>query len=159
MSRIGKEIIITTGILFLLLLSPALSYFFNQEVDDLREHVFILLNFGNSSTYPKQSDWFIVNNPDKRNMYVTLQLIPLPLYEDCYTYLQQCNSTFWDPSFEVIYTSPNNISNKVIADTISCWNWWNTSSIPDVGQIEFLFQREENKTLCPVVSITFTTEV
>ena len=157
MSAIGKRGL-CISIMFLLLLSPALSYFGTQEVDNLREHTFLLLNFANSSIYPNQKRFFLVHNPDKRQMFLTMQLIPLPLYQDCYTHFEQCNQTIWDTSFEVNYVGADGIVNKVIGDTSSCWDWWNTSNPIDVGQTEFLFQREENKTLCPIVSIPFNPE-
>jgi len=116
-----------------------------QEVDELREHQFIVLNLRNVST--GQVNWFVVNNPDRRDMFLSMQLIPIPMYENCYFYREQCNSTFWDTSFEILYNG-----NKVIADTTSCWNWWNTSSNPST----LLMEREENKTLCPLVSIPYS---
>jgi len=147
MLGIGKKQLIM-GIVFLLLLSPSLAYFNNQEVDDLRDHVFLLLNFANSSIAPNQTNSFIVHNPDKRQMFLSMQLIPLPLYEDCYIGRTSCDMSLWETTFNILYNG-----NMLIGDTASCWDWWVTS-----GGSDMLFEREENKTLCSVVSIPFTPE-
>jgi hypothetical protein len=130
-----------------------------------------VLNIENSSFINRGRDWFIANNPDNRQMFLSIQIIPIPL-SHCYSSREQCDMSIWDTTYQISYTN-DRISDKIIVDTSSCWNWWNVTATTDptyewwdifhlfpiagsISQADMLFQREENKTLCSVVIIPFT---
>ncbi len=150
------------------------------EVDDLREHAFLVLNFANDSYIISDRRWFVVNNPNKRQQYLTMQLIPIPSGVLCYGQHDDCDPTGWDTNFVVNYADKNGITNQIFTNTSSCWNWWNVGGLIPLcdpvynwwdifqlfpqyycetpSQIDMLASLEENKTLCPVVSIPFSPE-
>lgn len=151
-----KKNIIQIFIFSLLFISPVLAVQGTLEVDELREHIFLLLNFANSSYSNQGRTWFLANNPDNRQMFLSMQVIPIP-NDYCYTNLTHCNLTNWDEILEVTYQN-DRLTDKIILNTSSCWDWWVVPSIGAVGEDLHLFYKEENKTLCSLVSIPFTPE-
>ena len=132
---------VVVALVLLLLLSPILLQLVSSvEVNDLRERNYIYLFILNDTNAPAQEHWFLAHNPDKRQMFLTLQLIPFPS-DGCYFSQQQCNISSYDAEYKVSYDG-----GYAIGDVASCWNWWNASTF---------LEQYNNQTKCPLITIPF----
>jgi hypothetical protein len=139
---LNKKIIVV-AMLILLLGSMILPAVFSIEVDELRERNYIRLYILNDTNGPADERHFMVHNPDRRQMFLTLQLIPFPT-DGCYFTQQQCDINQYDILYRIDYNG-----GYAIGDVTSCWNWWNASTF---------LEQDNNQTKCPLVTIPFNPE-
>jgi len=142
-----KKIIIFVAMV-LLLSSLATPIHALQEVDELREHAYIRIFMVNSTFGGEEKEhWFILNNPDKRQMFISMQLVPYPL-DTCYNNWLDCNKSNYDVTYEVLFDG-----GIEEADVTSCWNWWSLGGVWNEPLAE------QNRTSCPIINIPFSPSI